>query len=162
MKQSHEITTLAKKTPGEKKAKIGKKPREVDFVTEKKKRAGRPRKYDTVEEAYAANKEKSRARAEKLSLESRDIAPLPMVENPERKAACKNDFMKFCTTYLPVTFELPWSKNHESMCGTMQEAAIKGGSFAWCDARGGGKTTICEAFSVWYLILFLKKISPAY
>ena len=160
MKKTPENTGLEEKTVSKKKTKIVKKSRKVVSVTKTKKTAvekekkprGRPRKYATLEEAYAANKEKSRARGEKLSQASRDIAPLPMVENPERKEACREDFMRFCKTYLLTTFELAWSKNHESICGTMQEAAIKGGSFAWCDARGGGKTTICEAFSVWCLV----------
>ena len=160
MNQTLEITGDKRKMAGKKKTKIDEKAKEVVSVTKKKKVAetkkkkkpGPKSKYATPEEAYEHKKKKSRQREAEISLAGREISPLPEVENPERKESCRNDFMKFCRTYLPVTFELPWSQNHVSICGTMQEAAIKGGSFAWCDARGGGKTTICEAFSVWSLV----------
>ena len=75
-------------------------------VVKVKRPRGRPKKYTTTEEAYDANMEKSRERGEKLSREGRDIAPLPEVENAQRKEACRNDFMLFCKTYLLTTFGL--------------------------------------------------------
>lgn len=102
--------------------------------------------------AYAKKKEQSREYQASLSREGRDIGPLPPVMNPDRRESCRYDFMKFCKTYLPRMFKRPWSKNHFPVCQTMQNATFSGGEFAWCDTRGGGKSTVSDAYGIWVLV----------
>lgn len=102
--------------------------------------------------AYERQKSRSRKYQSDMSAAGRDIGKIPDVSNPARRESCRTDLLKFCLTYFPKTFTKPVSLNHPKICKIMQYAAIHGGAYAWCDHRGGAKTTFCECFEIWALL----------
>ena len=107
----------------------------------------------TYEEIKAAAAERSRA----ASQSGRDIAPLPPVVDPERRARCAESLLDFCRTYFPETFYLPWSEDHLKVISKIETAVRKGGLFAVAMPRGEGKTTICERAAIWALVYGYRK-----
>jgi hypothetical protein len=98
---------------------------------------------------YEAMKEAARARNLAKSRKGRDIAPLPEVVDPERKAMCQRNFRLFCESYFPETFSLAWSDDHLKVIAKIEQAVLHGGLFAMAMARGTGKTTITETACLW-------------
>ncbi len=83
----------------------------------------------------------------------RDIAEeYPLPGNLERRAACERDFRRFCETYFPAAFSLPWSDDHLRVISRIQSAVLDGGLFALAMPRGSGKTTLCERAALWALL----------
>ena len=107
--------------------------------------------------AYAQHCADSADRSAEESAAGRDIAPLPAVVDPQRKDGCRNEFLRFCLTYFPEIFTKPISKNHAKVTQIMQQAAFDGDQYAWCQERGGGKTTFCELFIIWCIAYGHKK-----
>ena len=123
----------------------------------------------TKKEQYEEHKKSVRVRQAEISTAGREIGisasstdgdgetgmkdgGLPAVVNPRRKASCKEDFLRFCLTYHPNIFTKKVSKNHPKISAIMEHAALNGGSYAWCDHRGGAKTTFCECWIEWVLL----------
>ena len=90
-----------------------------------------------------------RKRSAEVFASGRDIAPLPAVVSPERRAACERNFRLFCETYFPFTFTLAWSPDHLVVIGQIEEAVLHGGLFATAMPRGSGKTTLTEVACIW-------------
>jgi hypothetical protein len=101
---------------------------------------------------YEVVKDRARARNIALSLAGRDIGELPAVGNPERKARAASDFRFFCDSYFPLTFHLPWSKDHLKVIGRIEQAVLRGGLFAMAMPRGSGKSTISECACIWAVL----------
>jgi hypothetical protein len=103
-----------------------------------------------------ASYEKRKERVSKRNLEEsskgRDIGTIPDVVKPKRKAACRRAFAKFCRTYFPQTFELPWSDDHRKVIGQIEDSVLKGGLFATAMPRGSGKTTLAECACIWAVL----------
>ena len=104
-----------------------------------------PMDYDAVR-ADAAKRSLER------SLEGRDIGDLPAVENPERKASCKNDFKLFCETYFPEVYQLKWSDDHLRAISKIQKSVLEGGLFALAMSRGSGKSSLTETAAIWAML----------
>ena len=83
------------------------------------------------------------------SREGRDIAPLPPVEDPARRAAAADGLKIFCETYFPRAFYLGWSKDHLRLIADIERAVLHGGLKALAMPRGSGKTTICSVADMW-------------
>lgn len=98
--------------------------------------------YNAYQTEYHRNK---RAQAQ-------DIAPIPPVENPERRAAAEDSFELFCRTYFPDEFTMPWSECHLRAADRVETAVGSGGKFAFAMPRGSGKTTICEWAVLWVIL----------
>lgn len=79
----------------------------------------------------------------------RDIAPLDVEINWERRLACEKDFGRFCKTYLPNTFRLSWSKSHLACIEKIETVYMDTGKFALAMPRGHGKTALCRASLIW-------------
>lgn len=77
---------------------------------------------------------------------------LPEVGDPARRAACRTDLGRFCKTYGPATFALPWSKDHKKAIQRIEQSVLEGGLFAFAMPRGDGKTALCEWASLWALL----------
>lgn len=92
----------------------------------------------------AIRSSRSRARNLALSLAGRDIGDLPNVVNPARKTRAAGDFRFFCDSYFPLTFHLPWSRDHLQVIARIEQAVLRGGLFAMAMPRGSGKSTISE------------------
>jgi hypothetical protein len=93
---------------------------------------------------YETLKGRARARNIALSLAGRDIGELPAVVKPERKEEAASDFRFFCEQYFPLTFHLPWSRDHLKVIAKIEQAVLRGGLFAMAMPRGSGKSTISE------------------
>ena len=104
-----------------------------------------PLDYDSVR-ADAARRSAER------SLEGRDIGELPLVQNPERKEACRLDFRKFCETYFAPVYSLEWSEDHLRAIEKIQQAVLKGGLFALAMSRGSGKSSLTETAAIWAML----------
>lgn len=64
--------------------------------------------------------------------------------NPARKTRAAGDFRFFCDSYFPLTFHLPWSRDHLQVIARIEQAVLRGGLFAMAMPRGSGKSTISE------------------
>ena len=96
-------------------------------------------KLEMSSSAYEALKQRSRARNIALSLAGRDIGELPAVVDFKRKVRAERDFRFFCEQYFPLTFHLPWSRDHLKVIAKIEEAVLRGGLFAVAMPRGSGK-----------------------
>ena len=98
---------------------------------------------------YEAHRERARERQATQSKSGRDIAPLPAIEDPERRTRCERDFRAFCDEYFPQRFYLPWSNDHLRVIARIERAVLAGDLFAMAMARGSGKTSLCEVACLW-------------
>ncbi|MEX2186164.1 MAG: terminase gpA endonuclease subunit [Pirellulales bacterium] len=98
---------------------------------------------------YDALREQSRSRNVTLSLSGRDIAPLPEVADPERRAAALASFQVFCETYFAAAFTLAWSPDHLKAMAKIERAVLEGELFAHAMPRGSGKTTLACVACIW-------------
>ena len=112
-------------------------------------------KPTTGGDPYETVKDRARARNIALSLAGRDIGDLPLVKNPERKERAASNFRFFCDNYFPLTFHLPWSKDHLKVIGRIEQAVLRGGLFAMAMPRGSGKSTISECACIWAVLFGL-------
>lgn len=101
---------------------------------------------------YEAKKESARRREASLSLEGRDIGPIPPVADPARKGEGGPNFRFFCETYFPSTFYLPWSDDHLRVIQKIETAVLRGGLFGVAMPRGSGKSTLAEQACLWSLL----------
>ena len=92
------------------------------------------------------------AAAAAQSTDARDIAggwdALPPV-NAARRKRCGRDLKKFCRTYFPEAFPLPFSADHEAALKSIQTVIVDGGLQALAMPRGTGKTTITVRAAMW-------------
>ncbi|MBI5724827.1 MAG: phage terminase large subunit family protein [Planctomycetes bacterium] len=84
--------------------------------------------------------------------ESQDIGEIPPVENPERREKVCKDFRKFCETYFPDIFYLPWSDDHLRVIERIETAVVHGGLFAFAMPRGSGKSVLSRMAALWAII----------
>jgi hypothetical protein len=107
---------------------------------------------NTKADQYASKKEAAAKTSRAQSLIGRDIAPLPEVQNIERRLKAEQDFQFFCESYFPVTFNLPWSNDHLKVISRIEQAVLRGGLFAVAMPRGSGKSTLCESACIWAML----------
>lgn len=82
-----------------------------------------------------------------------DIAPIPDVANPERRAAATARLQVFCETYFQrVFYRLPWSDDHIRVLGLIEKCILDGGLFAFAMPRGSGKTTLARMAGLWAIL----------
>lgn len=101
------------------------------------------------EASYERVKEKARARNAALSRSGRDIAPLPVVVDLDRRAKGLASLEAFLLSYFPETFTLPFGDDHRLVIEALEMAVLDGGLFAYAMPRGSGKTSICERAAIW-------------
>lgn len=88
---------------------------------------------------------------QKVRQEKREIGPIDACVNRSRRRRTKFSYPKFCETYFPSAFLLPWSRNHYLAAERIERAVLDGGLFAFAMPRGSGKTTMCEWAAMWAL-----------
>ena len=106
---------------------------------------------------YTAKLNADNAANLRASRNARDIAGEYTAEAPTDaeladRAACERDFRRFCETYFPAAFCLPWSDDHLRAIERIESAVLDGGLFALAMPRGSGKTTLCERAAMWALL----------
>ena len=102
--------------------------------------------------AWEREKERVSKARRQVSAQGREIGDLPPVADPKRRAACREDFRKFCETYLAELFPLAWSADHLTAIAKIEGAVLRGELFAFAMPRGSGKTTLCEAACLWAML----------
>lgn len=83
------------------------------------------------------------------SILNREIAPLPPIVNPERRAKGKNDLKFFLKTYFPKKFQKPFGRHHRSYIDNIEYVVINGGKQSIAMPRGSGKSTIEKGAIPW-------------
>ncbi len=103
-------------------------------------------------EEYQRHKERMAERSREKAKTAREIGPLPAVADPARRASCKDSLRLFLETYLPETFNLPWSKDHLRAIEVMEQVILNGGQYALAMPRRQGKTTMITGATLWALL----------
>lgn len=85
----------------------------------------------------------------KESAERREIGPVPLIADWERRELCRDDLELFCKTYNPVAFHRPWGEGQVHSVRRIQAVAMRGGLHAFAEARGSGKTARCRMAALW-------------
>lgn len=102
------------------------------------------------EDEYADHKDRAAKRQKSLAFTGRDCHDwLTAVDDPERKAACAKSLERFCNTYHPLTFALPWCQDHLRVIAKLEQAVLRGGRFAMAMPRGHGKSVLVKAACEW-------------
>jgi hypothetical protein len=106
--------------------------------------------FGQVDSAYGRHRERMAGRAAEDSRTARDIGPIPPVETPDRREACRLDLRMFCETYFPQIFQLAWSPDHIRVIGLIESAVLRGQLAAVAMPRGSGKTSLlAEVSPIW-------------
>jgi len=103
--------------------------------------------------SYEERKRRQTERNAEAVRAAQDIAPIPEVADPERRAAACASFRVFCETYFPHVFYLPWSEDHLKVIEKIERAVKTGGLFALAMARGSGKTSIMQIACIWAALI---------
>lgn len=98
---------------------------------------------------YLSHRERSAERQRAASKSARDIGFLPPVQNPERKALCRDNFKLYLTEYHPDWFTKAFSLDHNRVIAKIQTAVMFGGLQAIAMPRGTGKSALCNAAAIW-------------
>jgi len=102
---------------------------------------------------YAERKKRQAERNAEMVRAAQDIGELPMVVDPQRKAAAEESFCTFCETYFREVFYLPWSDDHLKVIEKIERAVRTGGLFAMAMPRGSGKTVLCQTAVLWSALI---------
>ena len=71
--------------------------------------------------AYSRQKDRAKTRSAAITLAGQDIAPLPKIADPERRARADRDLKFFCETYFPHGLEPgpPPRHRQDRACGPL-------------------------------------------
>ena len=89
------------------------------------------------------------ARSRRRSLEGRDIAPLPPVINPGRKALARDDLKRFALEYYGAKVSRSFCENHLRYIERLRDIIVNGGKQSIAMPRGSGKSTIAKIAAQW-------------
>jgi len=98
---------------------------------------------------YDRKREAERRRQATQSASGRDIGTIPPCADPTRRDSCERNLLRFCTTYNPETFCLPWSDDHKLAGESIEQTTFVGALLAMALARGSGKTSLCRMAVLW-------------
>lgn len=83
---------------------------------------------------------------------AQDIGDLPKCKNPARRRACLASFSRFCRTYFPEIFYLPWSKDLRKVVAKIERVVRDHDKLAVAMPRGSGKTRLLQAAILWGIL----------
>jgi hypothetical protein len=98
------------------------------------------------------HREREALRSREQSRSVRDIAPLPPMVNPKRRAKARKSLRLFCETYFKAKFPLDWATYHIKIINRLQKIVTQGGLAAIAAPRGSGKSTLTLVAAVWALL----------
>jgi len=102
-------------------------------------------------------RQRKAAYAAKRARGIRDVADSrPDCADPDRRAAAQ-DLECFLRTYLPRTFNLPWSADHRTVIQKLETVMHEGGQSAYAMPRGSGKTSIVEGAVLFAILHGLRR-----
>ena len=102
--------------------------------------------------SYEERKRRQAQRNADLVKAGQDIAPIPDVEDMDRRLRACDDFRFFCETYFPQAFFRDWSDDHLRVIEKIERAVTEGGLFAFAMPRGSGKTTLARMSGLWAIL----------
>jgi len=103
-------------------------------------------------DAYARHKQRTAARQRRISTSGRDIAPLPPILRPDRRAAAAASLRTHLETYHRRLCPLEFSPAHLEALARFEAAGRFGGQFALAMPRGFGKTTLALCVILWAML----------
>ncbi|MDR2754652.1 MAG: phage terminase large subunit family protein [Planctomycetaceae bacterium] len=98
------------------------------------------------------HREREALRSREQSRSVRDIAPLPPIVNPKRRALSHRSLRLFCETYFKAKFPLAWATYHLKIINRLEKIVTSGGLAAIAAPRGSGKSTLTLVAAVWALV----------
>lgn len=101
---------------------------------------------------YEHHRDAAAKRATQLSVEGREIGPLPAVQDPDRRALCADDLELFEITYFPHRFYLAFCDAHREANRQLQGCTRDGGQFLCGMPRGFGKDTLTDCAALHALL----------
>ncbi len=114
--------------------------------------ADRPLRGGYTESGYARKKLREAERSREQSAEDREIAPIPAVVNPKRRAKAKASLKTFCMTYLSRWFYRKFGESQDEVIAEFERIIISGGVVAIAMPRGSGKTALARAAVLWAVL----------
>ncbi|MDR1142391.1 MAG: hypothetical protein LBL62_11915 [Planctomycetaceae bacterium] len=78
-----------------------------------------------------------------------EIAPLPLIHNPQQRMKAKENLKYFCEQYFPQSFSLAWSNHQLKIIELLQTTLIQGGDFDLEMPYRIGKTTLITTATIW-------------
>lgn len=116
-----------------------------------------------AEQADAGNRNRDSAsqRQKAKTRAAQDIGEPPAIDNPKRREQCLDSFGTFCTTYDPLTFNVPFGRNGLRAIDRIEEVIRDGGLYALAEPRGDGKTSKLRMASIWSILRGSRKF-PMY
>jgi hypothetical protein len=112
-----------------------------------------PEQIDKENTATKKRIDMAHARSKILRAAQTNIAPVPDIEDIQRRESTKFDFRLFNEVYFSIRFNLRWSSEHLGLIDTMESAVLRGGGmFAFAFPRGSGKSSLSETLALWALL----------
>jgi hypothetical protein len=105
------------------------------------------------EDAYHRHKQRAAKRQQGLSLNAREIGPLPKCANKRRRAKAEKSLLDCCKIYFSGRFPLSFSDDHLEQIEHIQRVIVDGGLQAIAAPRGDGKSTRLEAGIIWGVVV---------
>lgn len=100
-------------------------------------------------QVYHSRIERSNVRQSEQSKSARDVGSITNIADLKRRESCRKDPERFCLTYNPESFKMPFCQDHRDVIARVKEAFTTGALFALALPRGSGKTTLCRMLSLW-------------
>ncbi|MBX3444273.1 MAG: phage terminase large subunit family protein [Planctomyces sp.] len=98
------------------------------------------------------HRERMAERSRDISSATREIGPLPPIENPKRRAACRLNLKKFYQTYFPDVFYRPFSDDQSAETKGIQTTVLQGSLQTFAAPRGDGKSARAERALLWAIL----------
>lgn len=102
--------------------------------------------------SYSERMQRSAERSRELAKHGRDIYPIPNIQDPAQRLACRSDLKRFCLTYLASWFSKPFGRPHLLLIESLQRILVEGGRQAVALPRGAGKSTLVASSLLWALL----------
>ena len=83
---------------------------------------------------------------------AQNIAPIPEIQNADRRNRCKKYLRKFCKEYFPEVFVWEWSEDHLRVIKILQRVIRTGDMLAFAMPRASGKTCLARAAAFWAVL----------
>lgn len=107
---------------------------------------------DAAPDKYSERKERERQRQARMSIEGRDIAPVPKCRKPAERKKCTESLKYFAMRCFPEKFKKKFSPDHEAAIAKMEAAVRDGALFALAMPRGSGKSTLIVVAVIWAIL----------
>jgi hypothetical protein len=97
-------------------------------------------------------READAARSRKISVQAREIGPIPAVVDSVRREAARTSLKAFCESYLKPTFPLDWCTDHLRVIEKIERTVLHGGQFCVAMPRAAGKSSLLVSGTLWALL----------